>query len=218
MQALEKENNLNGFSDIDLTKPFMTDREIEFLKSFLSKEQVVFEWGAGWTTLNFSKYVKEYYSVEHDFKWYIALSKKISKNVKLYYMPPNRLDLEWFPVLKEGRYEDYDEGDYHSFKDYLAFVKVIGSLEKKFDIVLIDGRVRVDCAIEILPCLNMDAVVFIHDFERANYWKVLENYYIVGIVDTLVALKKKKEKDFEKSKKDRLFLIKRYLLKGLGGK
>lgn len=213
MQVLEKENDSKK-DEIDLISPFMTDGEIKFFKSLLSEDYIVFEWGAGWSTLNFSKYVKEYYSVEHDFKWYIALLKKIHRNTKLYYVPPNSSDLDWFPFLKGQKYADYDEGDCHSFRDYIEFVHIIGSLEKKFDIVLIDGRARVDCAIEILPYLNKDAVVFLHDFKRANYWKVLDYYYIVKIVDNLIALKRKKKKSFS-SNKDRLFLIDRYLINTL---
>ena len=183
--------------------PWLADNEFNFLKSFLKKDTIAFEWGSGGSTIELSKYVKEYYSVEHDFKWYNLVLKNINKKVRLYYMPPNVANLKWFPVFKEGNYKD--------FKDYIETVDLIGSLGKKFDFVFIDGRARVDCALQALPYLSDKAVVFIHDCDRSYYWEVLKYYEIVDVVGRLIALKKKTD-DTLVDKKDRGFLISKFLL------
>lgn len=182
-------------------KPLMTDEEINLIKSYLGKDKIFFEWGAGGSTVEFSDYVKEYYSVEHDFGWYNIVFKNARENVHLFYVPPNTSNLEWFPVFEEGKASD--------FKSYIKFVNNIASFGKKFDLVLVDGRARVDCAIEILPHLGKDAIVFIHDFDREYYWKILKYYKIVSVADKMAALKIKKES----LNNDRIFLMKRFLMK-----
>jgi len=37
------------------------------------------------------------------------------------------------------------------------------------DIVLIDGRARADCALEVLPFLRPESRVFIHDWTESRY-------------------------------------------------
>jgi hypothetical protein len=69
----------------------------------------------------------------------------------------------------------------------------------------------VDCALEVLPYLQEKAVVFIHDFEREYYWKVLKYYEIVSIVDKLAVLRIKKEL----LNNDKIFLMKRFLMEKL---
>ena len=67
-----------------------------------------------------------------------------------------------------------------------------------FDVVLIDGRCRVECAKSVLPYLKENAVVFIHDFwqkGRERYLKVFDYYNelksIKDTEQTIVALKAK---------------------------
>lgn len=63
----------------------------------------------------------------------------------------------------------------------------------KFDAALVDGRFRVQCALKLLPYLDPDSVVLIHDFwVRINaYGVVLEYYDVIGYARSVVALKKK---------------------------
>ncbi len=181
---------------------FKTDIKIEesnFLKSYLNKSQIMLEWGAGWSTLEFSKYVKEYYSIEHNFYWYQRVKSRIESNTKIYYAPPNTRDLKWFPPDKRG--------DKESFKSYIGFADVLGSLGKRFDVVFIDGRARSFCALKALDFLKEEAVVFIHDFGRPRYWDILRRYSIVDIEGSMAALKTGGF-DFENG---RYFLIKKYL-------
>ena len=142
----------------EISKPWMTDNETNLLKSYLKKDMIVFEWGCGGSTLEFSKFVKEYYSVEHDFEWYKLISKNIQKNTKLYYSPPETQNLDWQPR--------FEEGDYNNFKNYVNQINAIASFDKKFDLIVIDGRARVDCAIEALPHLSEKGVIINNDFVR----------------------------------------------------
>ena len=51
-------------------QPWMSKEEIKLIEKYLNKNQVVLEWGSGGSTAHFSKFVKEWYSIEHDKDWY----------------------------------------------------------------------------------------------------------------------------------------------------
>jgi hypothetical protein len=193
----------------DLFAWSLSDEEVAFLKSYLKPGQVVLEWGAGKTTLELSKLVKKYYSVEHDFYWYNQILKRKNKNVRLYFVAPNTPDRKYL------RFSEKDDGSYSDFKNYVDFIENLSIYENKFDIVIVDGRARVDCVLKILPYISEETLVFLHNFDRYFYWKVLDYYNIEKIVDKLVLLKKKTEKNssvlFEV---DRGFLIKKFLIEG----
>lgn len=140
---------------------FMNKREISTIKEFLNKKDYMLEWGAGGSTTYFSLYVKKYISIEHNKEWYEIVNRKVSKKVDLY-LVENDLP-RTIPTKKE------------QFKNYINFVNKLGI--PLFNKVLIDGRARNFCAIEVLPYLNKDSIVFIHDFyKRQRYHSVLKYY------------------------------------------
>jgi len=111
--------------------------------------------------------------------WYQKTKSKIGDNGTIYHIPPNA---PWEPGT---------DGSYEQFKDYVDIVK---KMDQMFDMVLIDGRARVDCARSVIPYLKEGAVVFLHDFipERVYYHKVLDYYDLDQIINTLAVLKLKK--------------------------
>lgn len=50
------------------------------------------------------------------------------------------------------------------FQEYLDLIKIAGEKEGRLDLVLIDGRVRGECAIAALPYVDEKSVVVIHDW------------------------------------------------------
>lgn len=68
----------------------------------------------------------------------------------------------------------FEEGTYRVFKAYVDAVTALN--ESVFDVVLIDGRARVACALKVLPYLNDDSLVLLHDARREKYAPIL-NYY-----------------------------------------
>lgn len=75
---------------------------------------------------------------------------------------------------------------------YVNSIDKLKNLEL-LDIVLVDGRFRLQCALKLLSYIKDDSVVLIHDFWiRPPYHKVLEYYNVIGYARSVVALKKKK--------------------------
>ena len=62
-----------------------------------------------------------------------------------------------------------------------------------FDVALVDGRFRMQCALKLLPFLGTDSVLLMHDFwlRQKAYGVVLEYYHVIGYARSVVALKKK---------------------------
>jgi hypothetical protein len=122
--------------------PWLTYPSIEFLKKRIKKEMSVFEYGCGNSTLWWAARVKEIVSVEHDEKWYKKNASKAPDNVFL-----NHIELEY--------------GGAYSNK--------IKEFRNKFDIVVIDGRDRVNCTINCIDALKPDGVVIWDNSDRPEY-------------------------------------------------
>lgn len=159
-------------------QPFMSRNEIKLIATLLRPTDVMLEWGCGGSTLYFSRYVQRYYSIEHDEQWWRttqrALQRHSRTNVHLMLVPPN------LPLTDPPNYARTSDERYAQFKDYIEQVDQLGVA--RFDRVLIDGRSRPECAIRVLPYLDRDSRVCIHDFfntqyDRREYHQVIERHY-----------------------------------------
>ncbi len=115
---------------------------IDLVVKKLSKDMRVFEWGMGNSTLFWSQYVSEVVSIESDLYWYKKMLEIIPRNVRAQYC-----ELEY-------------GGEYCQ--------KIIDEQEK-FDIILIDGRDRVRCAINSLEKLKENGIIIWDNTDRDEY-------------------------------------------------
>lgn len=115
---------------------------IDLVVKKLSKDMRVFEWGMGNNTLFWSQYVSEVVSIESDLYWYKKMLEIIPRNVRAQYC-----ELEY-------------GGEYCQ--------KIIDEQEK-FDIILIDGRDRVRCAINSLEKLKENGIIIWDNTDRDEY-------------------------------------------------
>lgn len=193
----------------------MSATQVECFLKYLNSSDIVFEWGSGGSTYNFCKYVKEYYSVEHDLNWYNNV-KNILKirninNVNYNHVSNHHiiqdtlLDKESANLLKLSNNVKINNGIYYSqtrggddWHCYVNYINSISTFNKKFNKVLVDGRARVFCAFKALDYLTEDGIVYIHDFkERTRYRTVLDYYDVIeecideGWPGSLIVLKKK---------------------------
>lgn len=162
--------------------PLMFKHEYMFIEKYLSSDDILLEWGSGSSTIYNSGLVKEVISIEHDIDWINNIQTVINSyninNITLYHVPANS------PQPIPCRYEQ--------FKDYIEFVN---NKKLKFTKVLIDGRARKYCAKSIYNMIDENVIVFIHDFNRPDYQKVLKYYDVIEQLTEgqgIVSLKKKK--------------------------
>ena len=69
--------------------PWMSQSEIQTIEKYLKPEFTMLEWGSGGSTLYFPKFVRKYYSIEHDMSWYDNISPKTPNNVDYHLILPN---------------------------------------------------------------------------------------------------------------------------------
>ena len=205
---------MNVFKD-EHPEIMMGTTQVNCIIKYLKPTDVLFEWGSGGSTYNFCKYVKEYYSVEHDFKWYNhvkgILDDRGIKNVHYNYVPSHdilldeHLDKEAANLLKLTNNVQIKDGIYYAnmrsgydWHCHMNYINSISTNNIKFDRVLVDGRARVFCAYKALDFLNDNGILYIHDFiERVRYKTVLDYYDVVeecidvGWPGSLFVLKKK---------------------------
>ena len=69
----------------------MQPNEASCIESYLKRDDVMFEYGSGWSTLHFSKFVDRFYSVEHNQGWSNIVNKQLKEghifNTKLFTIP-----------------------------------------------------------------------------------------------------------------------------------
>ena len=196
-------------------------KEIDLIQSYLSDKKIMLEYGCGGSTTIFPRYVKKYYSIEHNLDWFWNVQQEIY-NDKLDNLEIHLCDIpKCVPTKREEFWERYDDNilyasehldtnipsfedcvypkDKYVWNEYIDYVDKLNV--KLFDVILIDGRARTDCAYKVLNYIDKGSIVFIHDFwPRSEYHKVFEWYdEVVSIKDTqqgdggqtIVGLKKK---------------------------
>ncbi len=122
--------------------PWVTYSFIDFIEPRLTKEMTLFEFGAGNSTMYYSSKVKKVVSVEHDQKYYKILQDKVPANVELF-----------FCGLEYG-------GEYSKWSE---------RMKKKYDLIIIDGRDRVNCLLGSVNSLTESGVIVLDDSERESY-------------------------------------------------
>jgi hypothetical protein len=166
--------------------------EQKLIELFLNKDVNMLEYGSGFSTLWYPRFVKHYYSIEHDLAWYTQTKQKILDTNHVTYQ------LSQVDANHKGWKGGLAEGNYDQFEEYIKSVADFGVA--KFDRVLIDGRARAHVAKYLIThnYLHADSIVFIHDyFNRPYYFDVVKEYYDVlsemRTGQSLVVLKPKKE-------------------------
>lgn len=122
--------------------PWVTYSFINFIENRLTKNMVLFEFGSGSSTLYYSSKVKEVHTVEHDKDWSNKISKMLPENVNM-----KRIELEY-------------GGDYS---------KASSISNLKYDVIIVDGRDRVNCIINSIESLSSNGVLVLDDSERDAY-------------------------------------------------
>ena len=136
---------LDHFAVVDASGkelPWFTYPATDYLKPLISPKMKVFEYGSGFSTLWWSKRVSEVVSCEHDQERYAYLSQQL---------PPN-VDYRLHPLTVDGEYS-----------------KCIKNTAQNFDVCVIDGRDRVNCAKYAIESLSNWGIIIWDNSDREEY-------------------------------------------------
>jgi hypothetical protein len=122
--------------------PWYTYCAIRFLSDRVKASMTIFEYGSGNSTLWWAARTARTVSYEHDREWHKLMRDRLPPNVEYHYCD----------LLPKGDY-----------------ARQIERHHGEFDIVVIDGRDRVNCAMNSLPALNAGGVIIWDNTDRAEY-------------------------------------------------
>ena len=154
--------------------PMMSSTEITKFEKYLSQASNYLEYGCGGSTILASKFenIKKIKSIESVLEWALKIQEETITEME--YINLGHTGQGGTPV---------DLSIKHLWPNYSKHYS------PEFDLVLIDGRFRVACFLDILLKGGCPTVLF-HDFlNRPEYHIVLEFSTIIDSVNTLVVLK-----------------------------
>ncbi|MEX2964451.1 hypothetical protein [Microbulbifer sp. TYP-18] len=108
----------------------------------MSNNLSVFEFGSGFSTLFYAERVLSIQSVEDNPSWFKVIAKQLPENARVTLQPAD----------EDGKY-----------------CRAIKKFNRKFQLVIIDGRDRVNCFKQSLVCLAGDGVILLDDSAREKY-------------------------------------------------
>lgn len=112
--------------------PWYTYPSYEYLKQFDFSEKNIFEYGSGNSSIFWAKRSKKVISIEDDKEWYQIVKINILKNQDIYFAQKR---------------EEY--------------VNLIGRFPINFDVIVIDGKYRYDCATKSITKLSSGGMIIL---------------------------------------------------------
>jgi hypothetical protein len=180
-------------------KPHLFEGESDLLRQEMAKASSYLEFGIGGSTLLAAEVgIRRIVSVDSDQAWVRKIDEKIAVNRPRFDIELIHCDIgqtrDWgFPVDRE-RIADWPQYFILPWQRFL-------SRRETPDLIYIDGRFRVACALYSLLNLHLHrsrlfrkaARLLIHDFsDRPYYDKILEFASVVAAVNTLVVVEPKR--------------------------
>ena len=145
---------------------YMSPMERKIISAYLNTSHSMLEYGSGYSTLYFSRLVLSYYAIEHDRHQHRRIQNLLERSPRMY---PSIRQYVLVPI--DPGYRGWPggvvEGTRHQFEPYITVIRTLGV--KKFDRVLIDGRARLPCMIEVYAYLHKHSIVFVHDYTHRRY-------------------------------------------------
>ena len=156
-------------------------RDLMAFTSFLTENTTFFEFGSGCSSVIAKYYSKKSYAVEGNKKWYEEGIKNGLKDNILFkdIKPISKRDVLWSYPGKDTNLNDWK-------KYFQAYKK-----EYNADIIFIDGRFRVACALDIFNKIREDTLILIHEYFRNPYLVIGQFYDYIYHWDTIFLFKKK---------------------------
>lgn len=127
--------------------PWMNYAVIHFLQARLNKTMKLFEYGSGYSTAFYAKYVDAVFSVEFDPQWVELVRKNLPDNASVNYV---------------------------SLDENGLYARAIETPSEQFHIVIVDGRDRFHCFNESLKHLHPQGVLVLDDSHRKDYQPIFQ--------------------------------------------
>tara|TARA_Y100000741_G_scaffold62485_2_gene44318 strand:- start:51140 stop:51691 length:552 start_codon:yes stop_codon:yes gene_type:complete len=163
---------------------FMPERQKDKLVHILKNTNNYLEFGCGGSTIAASKYIKGIgFSIESEKKWSKKVENEINNKITMIHIDIENIDNTWGYPGKNCPREKIEK--YSKINNIIKLDEI--------DTILIDGRFRVSCALQIHRDIKESAIVIFDDFfgREHMYGEILNYYTIYEKVSSMAILKKK---------------------------
>ncbi len=184
---------------IKLTKKinFGNNTTNSFFLDKLKKSKFYFEYGSGSSTLVASNLNKKFISIELDKKYYLELKKKIKNDqVKFFNIGP--VGEFSYPIFKLKK----------KIVNYINSIDTYLSNEDYPDLILIDGRFRIACCLNILKHIqkkSLKVLILLDDYEKRESYKILNKFFKIKSIGRMAVLKALKKRVSDKTFNEYLY-------------
>ena len=184
---------------IKLTKKinFGNNTTNRFFLDKLKKSKFYFEYGSGSSTLVASNLNKKFISIELDKKYYLELKKKIKNDqVKFFNIGP--VGEFSYPIFKLKK----------KIVNYINSIDTYLSNEDYPDLILIDGRFRIACCLNILKHIqkkSLKVLILLDDYEKRESYKILNKFFKIKSIGRMAVLKALKKRVSDKTFNEYLY-------------
>lgn len=158
---------------IDPVYPWINAGAVRYLRAHLAPGMRVLEFGGGRSTIYFSRLAGSMVTVEHNEKWRRKVAAMIerfgAKNVTLAFLPPDTAPAETPPVRPRPACWEII-GHTPRRPEFAAyFDHILGYPDEHFDAVLVDGRARVECALNAMDKIKPGGILVLDNSEWEKY-------------------------------------------------
>ncbi|WP_129715335.1 FkbM family methyltransferase [Pedobacter sp. SYP-B3415] len=122
--------------------PWVTYSFIDFIKTRIRPEHHIFEFGSGNSTIFYARNAASVTAVEHDKPWFEKSAAIGLKNAEIIYCA----------LENDG-----------------AYCRTATTTGRRFNLIIVDGRDRVNCCRQAVQSLTEDGVIVLDDSEREKY-------------------------------------------------
>ena len=184
---------------IKLTKKinFGNNNTNSFFLDKLKKSKFYFEYGSGSSTLIANDLNKKFISIELDKKYYLELKKKIKNDqVKFFNIGP--VGEFSYPIFKLKK----------KIVNYINSIDTYLSDEDYPDLILIDGRFRIACCLNILKHIqkkSLKVLILLDDYEKRESYKILNKFFKIKSIGRMAILKALKKRVSDKTFNEYLY-------------
>ena len=155
-----------------------------FLK-MLKNSKFYFEYGAGSSTYEAKRMRIKFTSIESDKKIFELIKDQLkTNNIKYYSLGPTSTFS--YPIFLLNK----------KINNYIKSVNEHLSRDTKLKMILIDGRFRVACCLNLLNfkeiIIKKKIIILLDDFIKRPHYKVLNNFFRIKLIGRMALLTPKK--------------------------
>jgi hypothetical protein len=140
---------------VALRTPWWPYDAVDWVGARLPNGARVFEYGGGGSTLWLEDLGCKVTVAEHDENWYRQLSSQFVPDAKILFRPPGTSGI----ITSEAASGFFDA--------YTAAID--DELDNSFDLVIVDGRARVECVRRAMPKVKYGGLLILDDTDRLRY-------------------------------------------------